>query len=206
MKFLKLGFFFSFLLMVNLNYAKSEPYIYGGPKIFYYDVTDEDLQSTANEIVNLGFSSAKVEANTAGIGFDIGFGGPINENLDFEAGFVYMGEFELKATMTGPSETLTSTSSAYSFPAGVKYKIGESDSNLYVKGGLHYWKQVTDISTSLGKVDMWGTGLDPMFGIGAQLGNIIAHYEHYSFSGVGAGAGIGDGGISSLGLTWKSEF
>ncbi|WP_440654386.1 hypothetical protein [Candidatus Pelagibacter sp. HIMB1506] len=194
-----------FLLVLSTG-SKAESYLYGGPKIFYYDVTNEDLQSTANEIVALGFSSAKVSANTAGIGFDIGIGGPISENVDLEAGFVYMGEFELKATMTGPSETLTSTSSAYSFPVGAKYKIGESDSNLYIKGGFHYWKQVTDISTSLGTVDMWGTGFDPMIGIGGQIGNLTVHYEHYSFSGVGAGAGVGEGGISSLGLTWISKF
>ena len=206
MKFKKLLVIISLFTFVNVSYAQSESYIYGGPKIFYYDVTEDDLQSTANEIVALGFSSAKVEANTAGVGFDIGFGGEISENVDLEAGFVYMGEFELKATMTGPTETLTSTSSAYSFPVGAKYKIGESDSNVYVKGGLHYWKQVTDINTSLGKVDMWGTGLDPMFGIGGQLGNLIVHYEHYSFSGVGAGAGIGEGGISSLGLTFIAPF
>ena len=75
-----------------------------------------------------------------------------------------------------------------------------------MKGGMHYWKQVTDISTSLGAVDMWGTGLDPMYGIGGQIGNMTVHYEHYSFSGVGAGAGVGDGGISALGLTWISKF
>ncbi len=206
MKFAKILTTLLLLLVLNVNFAKADNYLYGGPKIFYYDVTDDDLQAVANDIVGLGFSSATVEANTAGIGFDIGIGGPMSENVDFEVGFVYMGEFELKATMTGPSETLSSTSNAYSFPIGVKYKIGESDSNLYVKGGLHLWEQVTDISTSLGTVDMWGTGLDPMFGIGGQLGNLTVHYEHYSFSGVGAGAGIGEGGISSLGLTWISKF
>ena len=193
------------LLFVSSN-LKAENYIYGGPKLFYYDVTNEDLQSTANQLVNLGFSSAKVSANTMGIGFDIGFGGELSENIDLEAGFVYMGEFELKAAMTGPTENLTTTSSAYSFPIGAKYKLGDSENNVYVKGGMHYWKQVTDISTSLGTADMWGTGLDPMFGIGGQVGNMTIHYEHYSFSGVGAGAGVGEGGISSLGLTWISKF
>lgn len=193
------------LLFVSSN-LKAESYIYGGPKLFYYDVTNEDLQSTANQLVNLGFSSAKVSANTMGIGFDIGFGGELSENIDLEAGFVYMGEFELKAAMTGPTENLTTTSSAYSFPIGAKYKLGDSENNVYVKGGMHYWKQVTDISTSLGTADMWGTGLDPMFGIGGQVGNMTIHYEHYSFSGVGAGAGVGEGGISSLGLTWISKF
>ncbi len=195
----------SSILLLSRN-LKAENYIYGGPKLFYYDVTNEDLQSAANELVNLGFSSAKVSANTSGVGFDIGFGGDLSENIDLEAGFVYMGEFELKAVMTGPTEKLTTTSSAYSFPIGAKYKLGDNEYNFFVKGGMHYWKQVTDISTSLGAVDMWGTGLDPMYGIGGQIGNMTVHYEHYSFSGVGAGAGVGDGGISALGLTWMSKF
>ena len=48
--------------------------MYGGPKLFYYDVTQEDLDKTATELVSLGFSTATVEANTGGIGFDIGIG------------------------------------------------------------------------------------------------------------------------------------
>ena len=193
-------------LLINFGTAKAENYLYGGPKIFYYDVTNDDLDSVAQDLVNLGFSSAKVEANTAGVGFDIGFGGPISDNLDAEIGFVYMGEFELKATLTGPSENVTSSSSAYSFPAGLKYKLGDTEANVYLKGGFHYWRQLTDITASLGEVNMWGTGLDPMIGIGGQIGNLTVHYEHYSFSGVGAGAGIGEGGISSLGLTYISKF
>jgi hypothetical protein len=202
----KITLLFTFCVLLISNSLKAETYMFGGPKLFYYDVTNEDLQSVANDIVSLGFSSAKVSANTSGLGFDIGIGGDLTESLDFEAGFVYMGEFELKAAMTGPTENLTSTSSAYSFPVGAKLKLGDSENNIYLKGGMHYWKQVTDISTSLGKVDMWGTGLDPMFGIGGQLGNFTLHYEHYSFSGVGAGAGVGEGGISAVGLTWISKI
>ena len=89
---------------------------------------------------------------------------------------------------------------------GVKYKLGDSEANVYLKGGFHYWRQITDISTSLGTVDMWGSGFDPMIGVGGQIGNMTIHYEHYSFSGVGAGAGVGEGGISSLGLTFISQF
>ena len=189
-----------------ISVSKAESYVYGGPKIVYYDVDESDLQSTANELVALGFSTAKVEANTAGVGFDIGIGTPISESLDFEAGFAYLGEFELTATMTGPAETLNVTSSAISFPVGAKYKLGDSENNVYVKGGGHYWKQNSNIDTSLGSVNMWGTGLDPMFGVGAQLGNVVLSYEHYSFSGVGAGAGVGEGGMSSLSLVYKKEF
>jgi len=186
--------------------SKAESYVYGGPKIIYYDVTDDDLQDVANDLVALGYSTAKVEANTAGIGFDVGIGTPINDSWDFEAGFAYLGEFELKATLTGPTETLDVTSSAVSFPVGAKYKLGDSDNNVYVKGGGHYWKQNSNIDTTRGSVNMWGSGFDPMFGVGAQLGDLVFSYEHYSFSGVGAGAGIGAGGMSSLSLVYKKEF
>ena len=53
---------------------------------------------------------------------------------------------------------------------------------------------------------MWGTGIDPVLGFGAQLSDFMVSYEHYSFSGVGAGAGIGEGGMSALSITWKAEF
>ena len=200
--------FLSTLLTLSLliSVSKADNYVYGGPKIIYYDVDDDDLQSTANELVALGFSTAKVEANTAGLGFDIGVGTSINDSWDVEAGFAYLGEFELTATMTGPTETLSVTSSAITFPVGAKYKLGDSENNVYVKGGAHYWRQNSNIDTSLGSINMWGTGLDPMFGVGAQLGDLILSYEHYSFSGVGAGAGIGEGGMSSLSLVYKKEF
>ena len=191
-------------LITSPSYAAS--YLYGGAKLFYYDVTQEDVDSVAQDLVNLGFSTASVEANTAGIGFDIGIGFPVNDAFDIEAGFVYMGEFELTATMTGPTESVTATSSAWSIPLVGKFKVGDSDANLFVKAGGHYWKQNSEISASKGTVSMWGTGLDPVLGIGAQLSDFMVSYEHYSFSGVGAGAGIGEGGMSALSITWKTEF
>ena len=111
-----------FLSLISYSANAQSGYIYGGPKLLYYDVTDDDLQKTANDLVALGFSSAKVEANTAGIGFDIGIGIPVNDAFDIEGGFVYMGEFELKATLTGPAETVTATSSAWSIPLVGKLK------------------------------------------------------------------------------------
>ena len=195
-----------FTVMISETANAESNYLYGGPKLFYYDVEQADVDKVATDLVNLGFSTAKVEANTAGIGFDIGVGFPVNDVFDIEAGFVYMGEFELKATMTGPVETVTATSSAWSLPLVGKFKVGDSDANLFVKAGGHYWKQNSEISASLGKVTMWGTGIDPVIGIGGQLSDFIVSYEHYSFSGVGAGAGIGEGGMSALSVTWKKEF
>jgi len=194
------------LLVLFSNVVKAESYMYGGPKIFYYDVDQSDVDSLATDLVNLGFSTAKVEANEAGVGFDIGIGIPVSDAVDIEGGFVYMGEFELTATMTGPSETVTVTSSAWSIPLVGKFKIGDSDANIFAKAGGHYWKQNSDLTTSKGSATMWGTGLDPVLGIGGEVGGLVVSYEHYSFSGVGAGAGIGEGGMSALSLTWKSEF
>jgi len=195
-----------FTVMISETANAQSNYLYGGPKLFYYDVDQADVDKVAADLVGLGFTSATVEANTAGIGFDIGVGFPVNDVFDIEAGFVYMGEFELKATMTGPVETVTATSSAWSLPLVGKFKVGDSDANLFVKAGGHYWKQNSEISASLGKVTMWGTGIDPVIGIGGQLSDFIVSYEHYSFSGVGAGAGIGEGGMSALSVTWKKEF
>jgi len=195
-----------FLLNLSTVSLKAENYVYGGPKLFFYDVTQEDIDSVATDLVALGFSTATVSANSKGIGFDIGAGFPVNDSWDIEGGFVYMGEFELKASLTGPVETITAKSSAWSIPVVAKYKFGDSDRNLFVKAGGHYWKQNSDISTSLGKVSMWGTGIDPVIGIGGQLSDFLISYEHYSFSGVGAGAGIGDGGMTALSATWKKNF
>ena len=204
---LKIFFITSLLTFSFLTQAsKADNYVYGGPKIIYYDVEESDLQSVANDLVALGFSTAKVEANTAGLGFDIGIGTAMNDSWDVEAGFAYLGEFELTATMTGPAETMTVTSSAITFPVGAKYKLGDSENNVYFKGGAHYWRQNSNIDTTLGSVNMWGTGLDPMFGVGAQYGDLVLSYEHYSFSGVGSGAGVGAGGMSSLSLVYKKEF
>jgi len=195
-----------FFLSLNITSLKAEGYIFGGPKIFYYDISQSDVDKTASDLVALGFSSAKVTANNSGLGFDIGVGFPTNDKIDIEAGFVYMGEFELKADLTGPIETLTATSSAWTIPIVGKFKVGDSKNNFFVKGGFHFWEQNSEISTSLGKVTMWGDGFDPIIGVGGQVGGLLVSYEHYSFSGIGAGAGIGDGGMSALSLTWKSEF
>jgi hypothetical protein len=202
----KIFFIALFFLSLNITSLKAEGYIFGGPKIFYYDISQSDVDKTATDLVALGFSSAKVTANNSGIGFDIGVGFPTNNKIDIEASFVYMGEFELKADLTGPVETLTATSSAWTIPIVGKFKVGDNKNNFFVKGGFHFWEQNSEISTSLGKVTMWGDGFDPVIGVGGQVGGLLVSYEHYSFSGIGAGAGIGDGGMSALSLTWKSEF
>lgn len=164
------------------------------------------MDKLATDLVNLGFSSATVKANDAGIGFDIGLGFPINDMLDIETSFVYLGEFELTADTTGPVENIKATSSGFTFPVAAKIKFGTGDANLYGKVGWHFWRQDSEISASKGKVTLWGTGSDAIIGIGGQLGGLDVSYEHYSFSGVGAGAGIGEGGMTALSVTWRAEF
>ena len=126
--------------------------------------------------------------------------------FDVETSFVYLGEFELTADMTGPVENLKVSSSGVSVPIAAKIKFGTGDANLYGKVGWHFWRQDSEFSTSKGKVVLWGTGNDPVIGFGGQLGGLDVSYEHYSFSGVGAGAGIGEGGMTALSITWKAEF
>ena len=200
-----LMFSITLLSSKNVN-AGDNNYIFGGPKIFYYDVDQSDVDQLATDLVNLGFSSALVKANDAGIGFDIGVGFPVSDMIDIEGSFVYLGEFELTADTTGPVENIKATSSGYTFPIAAKIKFGTGDANLYGKAGWHFWRQDSEISASKGKVTLWGTGNDAILDIGGQLGGLDVSYEHYSFSGVGAGAGIGEGGMSALSLTWKATF
>lgn len=194
------------ITLVSSQSVNAENYVFGGPKIFYYNVDQSDVDQLATDLVNLGFSSATVKANDVGIGFDIGVGFPVSDLIDIEGSFVYLGEFELTADTTGPVENIKATSSGYTFPIAAKFKFGTSDANLYGKAGWHFWRQDSEISSSLGKATLWGTGNDPVIGIGGQWGGLDVSYEHYSFSGVGAGAGIGEGGMSALSLTWKSTF
>lgn len=181
-------------------------YIFGGPRLFYYDVEQDDVNQVATDLVNLGFSTASVKANTGGFGFDIGVGFPVNDMIDIETSFVYMGEFELTADMTGPTENIKATSSPWSIPIAAKIKFGDSDYNFFGRVGWHFWKQNSDISSSKGKIELYGQGNDAVLGIGGQLGNFQVSYDHYNFSGIGAGMGIGEGGIGSLAATWSTEF
>ena len=192
--------------MNTVSTNAQDSYVFGGPRIFYYDVEQSDVDQVATELVSLGFSTAKVEANTGGVGFDVGVGFPINDMLDIETSFVYMGEFELKADMTGPTENLTATSSPWSIPVVAKIKVGDSDLNMFGRVGWHFWRQNSRLSTSNGTVELYGQGNDAVLGFGGQVGNLQVSYEHYNFSGVGAGMGIGEGGIGSLALTWSTKF
>jgi len=206
-KFINKLLLFLFLFGIStVSTNAQENYIFGGPRVFFYDVEQDDVDQVATDLVNLGFSTATVKANSGGIGFDIGVGFPVNDMIDIEAGFVYMGEFELKADMTGPTENLKITSSPWSIPIAAKIKFGDSDYNFFGRLGWHFWKQNSEFSTSLGAVELYGQGNDAVLGIGAQLDNFQISYDHYNFSGVGAGMGIGEGGIGSLAATWSTKF
>ena len=194
------------ITLLSSKSVNADSYIFGGPKLFYYDVDQSDVDKLATDLVNLGFSSATVKANAAGLGFDVGFGYPFSDMIDIEGSFVYLGEFELTADTTGPVENIKATSSGYTFPIAAKFKFGTGDANLYGKAGWHFWRQDSEISASKGTVTLWGTGNDPVIGIGGQWGGLDLSYEHYSFSGVGAGAGIGEGGMTALSITWRADF
>ena len=204
MRKLILAIFIFSISIVSTN--AQESYVFGGPRLFYYGVEQSDVDQLATDLVNLGFSTATVEANTAGLGFDIGASFPVNDSIEIETSFVYMGEFELKADMTGPTENLTVSSSPWTIPIVAKIKIGDSEANLFGRVGWHFWTQNSDMSTSQGRVELYGKGNDPVFGFGGQMGGLQVSYDHYSFSGVGAGMGIGEGGIGSFAVTWSTKF
>ena len=110
-----------------------------------------------------------------------------------------------KSITAGP-ENLTATSSPWSIPVVAKKKVGDSDLNMFGRVGWHFWRQNSRLSTSNGTVELYGQGNDAVLGFGGQVGNLQVSYEHYNFSGVGAGMGIGEGGIGSLALTWSTKF
>ena len=190
----------------SLSANAKDNYLFGGPKLFSYDIDQADVDQLATDLVSLGFSTATVSANDYGGGFDIGIGFPITEMIDIEASFVYMGQFKLTADMTGPTENLTITSDSMSFPIMAKIKFGESDYNFFAKAGWHFWQQDATIATSRGSVELWGKGNDPAYGIGAQLAGFSVSYDIYNFSGIGAGVAGQDSSMSSISATWSMQF
>ena len=133
------------ITLLSSKNANAGNYVFGGPKLFYYDVDQSDVDQLATDLVNLGFSSATVKANAAGLGFDVGVGFPVSDMVDIETSFVYLGEFELTADTTGPVESIKSQHRLdISVPIAAKIKFGTGDANIYGKAGWHFWRQESD--------------------------------------------------------------
>ena len=198
MKKIILSSYIIFTLLFSSNFAKAENYIFGGAKIFNYGVEASDLQSINTSLVNLGFASSRSSTDNTGVGFDIGYGIGMNENLSIEVGYVNYGTLEINTNTTGPVENIKTEISGNGLTFGGKYT---DESGLYVKGGMHSWDLSGKVSTSLGSSsEALGEGTDPFFSIGYQSPDSKGWnvgYDHYV---------IDDGDIGSITLGYFSTF
>ena len=157
-----------------------DSYFFGGLKIFNYGLEPEDLQTINTSLVSLGFSSSTTETDNSGVGFDVGVGINLSENLAFEGGFVDYGTLEITTTTTGPSETIKTEASGTGFTGALVGKFCEEGYCGYLKGGMHSWDWNVKVSTSLGtSSDGLGTGTDPFFGIGFRSQEDTGFYGSY---------------------------
>ena len=66
------------------NTSKAEDaYMFGGVKVFNYGIESSDLQVINTSLVSLGFSSSLSTTDNTGVGFDLGIGLNLDENLAF---------------------------------------------------------------------------------------------------------------------------
>jgi|TARA_Y100001970_G_C14164185_1_gene820304 hypothetical protein len=186
----------SFLLIIFFNTSafSENNYVFGGIKIFNYGIETDDLQTLNQSMIDLGFSSSKSETDNTGVGFDVGMGIGLSDGISVEAGYINYGTLEIKTTLTGPAESLTTEISGDGVTvAGVLNLEG-----VYLKGGIHSWDFTGTVSTSKGSSSQaLGTGTDPFFGIGFVSENLGYSFEHYI---------IDDGDISSVNLFYSMPF
>lgn len=186
-----------FLSISSISNAE-EKYLFGGVKLFNYGIEGSDLQVINTSLVNLGFSSSTSSTDNTGVGFDLGVGFNVSENLALEVGYVDYGTLEINTTTTGPAETIKTEISGNGLTAAAVLKIGDATENFYVKGGMHRWDFKGTATTSLGSsTEPLGTGTDPMLGAGFSFGNFYASFDYYM---------IDSGDISSLGLGYRKTF
>ena len=182
------------LIFFNTNAFSENNYVFGGVKVFNYGIETGDLRTLNQSLIDLGFSSSKSETDNTGVGFDLGMGIGLMEGVSVEAGYVNYGTLEIKTTLTGPAESLTTEISGDGVTvAGVLNLEG-----IYLKGGIHSWDFTGTISTSKGSSSQaLGTGTDPFFGIGFADNNFGYSFEHYI---------IDDGDISSVNVFFRMPF
>ena len=187
-----------FTLLFLSNVAKTENYIFGGAKVFNYGVETSDLQNINTSLVNLGFASSTSSTDNTGLGFDLGLGFGMTENLSIEAGYVNYGTLEINTNTTGPVENIKTEISGSGLTFGGKYT---DETGLYVKGGIHSWDLSGKVSASLGSSsEALGDGTDPFFSIGYQTPDSEGWnvgYDHYV---------IDDGDIGSITFGYFAIF
>ena len=185
--------------MVSLNSVKAEEgYMYGGLKVFYYGVESSDLQEINTSLIALGFSSSRTSTDNTGVGFDLGVGVNLTDNVAIEAGFVDYGTLEINTTLTGPAEKVKTEIDGNGLTGAVVLKSGDETENVYLKGGFHSWSFTGKVTASLGSsTEPLGEGTDPFFGIGAKGQNWFLGYDYYL---------IEDGNISSFNIGYSIPF
>jgi len=158
-------------------------YIVGGIGLTDFNVSNQDLQSINTALVNLGFSSSTSSTDNSGL-YLKGHGGyHLNKYLAVEGGFTSLGQLEINTTLTGPSESLTTTADVYGFEASGLAKLETGDSAFaYLRLGFLSWDADLTVTSSLGSTTAFESGTDPTVGIGWQYGKqhgIRVEYQYY---------------------------
>ena len=189
--------FFSIFSISN-NTKANDAYFFGGVKYFNYGIETSDLQAINTSLVALGFSSSSSSTDNTGIGFDFGIGYLIDDTFGFEVGYVDYGTLEINTTLTGPAEKIKTEIDGNGITFAGVARFGEADNYGYLKAGLHSWEFEGTATASLGSSsEPLGTGTDPTFGIGYNVGGLMFGYDYYA---------IEDGDIGSLTLGYSAKF
>jgi hypothetical protein len=185
------------LLFFKISKAE-DSYMFGAVKVFNYGIESSDLQAINTSLVNLGYSSSTSSTDNTGVGFDLGIGLSLDDNLALEFGYVNFGTLEINTTLTGPAETIKTEITGNAFSGTGVLKFGDSNDNFYLKAGMHSWDMDGKATGSRGSSTApLGTGTDLTFGAGYKSGNWFGSYDYYA---------IDDGDISSFGLGYSSSF
>ena len=181
------------------NTSKAEDaYMFGGVKLFNYGIESSDLQVINTSLVSLGFSSSLSTTDNTGVGFDLGIGLNLDENLALEFGYVNFGTLEINTTLTGPAETVKTEITGNAITGAGVFKFGDDQENFYLKAGMHSWDLNGKVTASLGSSTApLGTGTDLTFGAGFKANNWFASYDYYA---------VEEGDFSSFGIGYSTAF
>lgn len=187
-----------FIFSLSSILKAEDSYMFGGVKLFNYGIESSDLQVINTSLVNLGFSSSLSTTDNTGVGFDLGIGLNLDENLALEFGYVNFGTLEINTTLTGPSETVKTEITGSAITGAGVFKFGDDQENFYLKAGMHSWDLDGKVTASLGSSTApLGTGTDLTFGAGFKANNWFASYDYYA---------IEEGDFSSIGIGYSTAF
>lgn len=151
----------------------AEPGWYAGVGIGYADVVSDDDEDDIKDFLNSNGRTASVDNDTKNFNFRVSGGYWFTENFGAEVSYITLGEVDVDATITAPSEGKLSTNSDIS---GVElilqyaWPISER-TDIIVKGGAIVWDADLDINYSgsaegIGSINPSDDGTDATIGIG----------------------------------------